>query len=167
MRARTRRFKHFAEIGLVVLVAGIVAVLLAASHASSANALPSALVGAEAELSSVDDIHLTSLPAGTTPHISQAAAEATALREFGLPLTTSVSAYAVSDTDNAWGTPQSDGTMQLKISNRPVWVVLIPNQTVQANLGSGQGTAPSETATLAVFVDANTGDFLMGSTVYP
>jgi hypothetical protein len=121
---------------------------------------------AAVQLSSVDDIHLAPLPAGTALRISRSAAERTALREFPMPHASGVSAYAVLDTDNAWQTRQPDGKMVLKIANRPVWVVLIPHTTIRVP-ATGQSPRRTITASLAVYVDANTGRALKASTFYP
>src|SRR5205814_2181435 len=100
----------------------------------------------------------------TTVPVSQSAAEKTALKEFLRPLTTKVSAFAVSETDTEWRTPGPDGKLHLKIANRPVWVVLIHSWRVPKNPGT-QSNATVRT-TLAVSVDAKTGRFLEGVTLF-
>ena len=167
MNTHSKNVTSVATLALVALAAGVFAVLLTASHAPAANGLPSALATYEPQLSTDYNLDLGSLAVGTTPQVSQSAAEATALEQFGLSVTSNVAAFAVSATDNAWRTPQPNGTMQLKIANRPVWVVLIPNYHVQANAGMGHSLPAGLTGTLAVLVDAQTGDYLMASVVYP
>ena len=113
-------------------LAAIVVVRIAASHGPSAKALPSDLAAVARHLASADDIHLRPLPAGATPQVGQAAAEA-AVRRFsgGAPLPGKLSAFAVLETDRTLAQRQSDGTFRLEISNRPVWVVVFPKKRVQ------------------------------------
>jgi hypothetical protein len=154
-RVPLRSVTVFATLGLAALAVGIIAVRLAASDSSSPNALRSSRLSTVArELSRIDGIHLRSLPAGMTLKVSRSTAEATALREFEKPLTSNVSAFA------AWG-----GTTGYRIKNRPVWVVVIPDQSVRGNPGAGQSAGPVFNETLVVFVDAKTGNYLRASTV--
>jgi len=145
------------------LAVGIVAVLLVASHAWSAKDPPSGspigtkrLASVQKQLRSRSEIYLRSLPARTTPKVSQSAAEATALKEFGRPLTSKVSSFAALDTDRDWAKRQPNGTIRFVLTDRPVWVVLLPNFTMMGYHG----------LTLCVFVDANTGKYLTGETIY-
>ncbi len=85
--------------------------------------------------------------------MSRSTAKATALKFLGNNVTRkNVSAFAV-----------SGGKGYFK--NRPIWVVVLPNQMVHANLGPGQGTAPPVRETVVVFIDADTGLFLRSATV--
>ena len=152
---------RLAAVGLAVLAVAVVAVRSAASRSSSANALPSALAPVARQLARDHDIHLHRLPAGTTVHVSPSEAETIARRDFGHRRTSDMSAFAVSVTDKAWGKPQPDGTLKLKMVNRRVWVVLLPKQHMPVTTG------PPVTASLAVFVDANKGHYLMAASFYP
>jgi hypothetical protein len=150
------KLKRVTALGLAALAAGIVSVLLATSQAPSANALPSVPATVAKKLRRGYEIYLRSLPAGYRPRVSQSAAEATALKEFGRPVTSKVSAFAVSDTDKELSQRQPDGKMPREYTNRFVWVVLLPNFSMMGYRGM----------TLCVFVDAKTGKYLYGSTLW-
>jgi hypothetical protein len=154
-RVPRRKDAVFTTLGLIALAAGIIAVRLTASHpASSPDAFPSSRFATVArQLARADDLHFGSLPEGVTLKVSQSAAVATALKQISKPSSTNVSAFA------AWS------TAGYRMKNRPVWIVVIPDQRVRANLGPGQGAAPVESETLVVFVNANTGNVIRGSTV--
>ena len=64
----------------------------------------------------------------------------------------------VKATDTAYGKERPDGTVDLIVSNRAVWLVLVPDQNVPIH--GRQGPPFTYSATLAVLIDANSGDFL-------
>jgi hypothetical protein len=153
------RFRHFPT--LAVVAVGIVAALLVASHAWSAKARPPGFVipakklaRVKSQLRSRSAINLSSLRAGTTLRVSRSAAEATAVRRFGRPSKGKVSAFAALATDKAWAKRQPNGKFRLQMSDRPVWVVLIPNFSMMGYHGM----------TFCVFIDATTGAYLEGAT---
>lgn len=152
-----KELKRLIPLGLAAATSGIIAVLLTVSHAPSANGLPSALVPLAKHLRSGYDIYLRPLPAAFTPQVSRSAAGATASHAFGRGLAANVSAFAASATDKEVTRRQPDGMMRRTMSNRPVWVVLLPNFSMLGYHGM----------TLCVFVDANTGKYLSAVTVPP
>ncbi len=149
--------RRFAALSLAAIGVGIIATLLAASHAPLAAALPFAPPAAVKQLRQGDDIYLRTLPPGWRPKVSESAAEATVLREFGRPLRSRVSAFAAVVTDREWSKRQPSGRMRLVISNRPMWVVLLPHFSMLGVHGM----------TLCVFVDAKTGHYTNGVTFWP
>jgi hypothetical protein len=88
--------------------------------------------------------------------VSQTASEATALKEFGRPLTSNVSAFAAIVTDKEVRERQPNGTMRLRVSNRPMWVVVLPHFSFMGIHGM----------TLCVFVDAETGHYSDAATIW-
>jgi hypothetical protein len=69
----------------------------------------------------------------------------------------------VSATHTAYGKERPDGTLDLIISNRAVWLVLVPNQQVAIR---GRKRLPFKAATLAVLIDANSGDYLTAAVLH-
>ena len=124
---------------------------------------PLTLEKARAQLSSGHGIEIRVLPTGTKLGVRQSAAVTTALEHFGLSPSADVSAFAVAATATNYGDVQPDGTLKLRISDRPVWLVLIPNMEIPQSGPRGRPNPPSYTATLAVLVDATTGDYLMAA----
>jgi len=148
--------RRFAALTLAAIAVGIIAMLMAASYAPSGTALPSTPAVVAKKLRWSYEIYLRPLPAGTRPKVGQSAAEATALKEFDRPLTSNVSAFAAVVTDKEWSKRQPNGTMRLQISNRPMWVVLLPHFSMMGYHGM----------TLCVFVDADTGHYRDGVTIW-
>ena len=160
MNTRAKGLRHFPT--LVVVAVGVAVALFVVSHAWSAKRHQSGstidskeLATVESQLRSGSAIYLRALPAGTTLKVSQSAAEATAVGHFGRPLKGRVSAFAAIDTDRALAKRQPNGKFRLEISDRRVWVVLIPDFTMMGYHG----------LTFCVFVDANTGSYLEGATI--
>jgi hypothetical protein len=160
MNTRAKGIRRFPT--LAVLIVGVVAALLVAYHGwagkgrSSGSAIGAQeLASVEKQLRSTSGIYLHPLPAATPVGVSASAAEATALTEFGRPVTSKVSAVAVLDTDKAWTKRGPNGAIRLQISNRPVWVVLLPHFSMMGYHGM----------TLCVFVDAVTGHYLTAATI--
>jgi hypothetical protein len=132
---------------------------------SSDRPPPPALKAVQAQLSSGHGIEICVLPADAHLAVSQSAAVAIALERFGQSSSADVGAFAVAATATNYGDVQADGTLKLRISDRPVWLVLIPNMEIPQSGPRGRPYPPFYTATLAVLVDANTGDYLMAATV--
>jgi hypothetical protein len=130
-------------------------------HGSVRDALD-AFEAAQSSLASDHNIDVQPLPASLAVAVSQQQAEDVALRQFGVAAGTSVNAMLVSATANAYAEVMPNGTRTLLVSNRAVWLVLIPNQQVPIHYPRGRTGPPfSYTATLAVFIDANSGDYVM------
>lgn len=149
------RFRATSVAGLAGLAVGLAVLLFTASHAPAAP--DSAIEAVRPQLARYG-IKVSLWPPGSRIGVSRAAAEATALREFGVPLHHRVSALGVTDTDTHYARVQANGDRTLLISGRKVWLVLIPNQRIPVLRGSAvQGYF---NATIAVFVDADTGEYL-------
>ena len=142
---------------VAALALGAVAVLVVVvTSAPSATALPSAPAIVAKKLRGGYGIYVRPLPAGTRLKVSQSAAEATALNEFGRPLKSDAPAFAVVATDKEVSKRQPDGRMRLEMSNRPVWLVIISHFSMIGVHGM----------TLCAFVDANTGHYLSAVTLF-
>jgi hypothetical protein len=133
---------------------------------SDASKPPLTLDAVKAQLSSVHGIDVRVLPTGTDLAVSQSAAVTTALDRFGQSPASDASAFAVVATARHYGDVLLDGNLQLRISDRPVWLVLISSVDVPRSGPRGRPHhPPSYVPTLAVLVDANTGEYLMAATV--
>ena len=126
---------------------------------------PLTLDAAKAKLSSGHGIDIRVLPTGTDLDVRQSAAVTTALERSGQSPAADVSAFAVAATARNYGDPLPDGTLQLRISDRRVWLVLIPNVEIPRSGPRGRPHPHFYSATLAVLVDASTGEYLMAATV--
>ena len=121
---------------------------------------------AQAELASNRfNITVTALPDSTAVPVSAQQAEDTALHHPVASAKTppGVTATLVTATDADYATVAADGTRTPLISNRTVWLVLIPNRQVPIIYPIGKSGPPSYPATLADLVDANSGKLLMGA----
>jgi hypothetical protein len=122
---------------------------------------------AQAELASKRfNITVTALPDSTAVPVSKKQAEDTALHHpVGSPRTPlGVTATLVSATDSDFAKVATDGTRTPLISDRTVWLVLIPGQRVPIIYPMGKSGPPfSYAATLADLVDANRGKLLLGA----
>jgi hypothetical protein len=67
-----------------------------------------------------------------------------------------VSAFAAVVTDKEWSRRQPDGKMRLVVSDRPMWVVLLPHFSMLDVHGW----------TLCAFVDGNTGRYSDAVTLF-
>ena len=157
----TRRVRLAATLAALVAGGATIAVFLS----QSAGAVATPLAAAQPYLSEYDHTQYTVLPVTTAVATTQLAAEAVALNQFGYPNTavSSVSATLVSATVDGYCNEQADGTCPNIISNRPVWIVILPNQ--QVPLSSAPGHAASITGSIAVLVDANSGAYLMADVI--
>jgi hypothetical protein len=98
--------------------------------------------------------------------VGRSAAVATALDHFGHDLLAEdVSAFAVTATATNYGDVQPDGTFRLPIADRSVWMVCLPNRRPPSGGPRGRSSPTRATFTLAVLIDANTGDYLMAASV--
>jgi hypothetical protein len=132
---------------------------------SSDGSKPLTLDSVEAALSSAHGIDVRALPTGTDLVVSQSAAVTTAMEFAGTQSPAAdVSAFAVTATARNYGKVLPDGTLELRISDRRVWLVLVPNFEVHS-----RGVSPdprSYIASLAVLIDGSTGERLLAATVY-
>lgn len=145
---------------------GVGMALFTASHSPSAGASAIALDTVAPELSSAYGIEVSDLSDVATAAlpISQSVAVETALKHSSSPSPVGVTSFPVTATANQYADSQPDGSLKPRIANRAVWIVLIPAQQIPIRYGSDK-TESSYTATLAVLIDATTGDFLMSATV--
>lgn len=131
----------------------------------SAGAVASPLDAAQSFLSQYDHTQFNLLPASTPVAVSAQQAETVAFQQqWGAP-GMSVSATLVNATVDGYCNEQADGTCAPIISNRPVWIVMIPNEQVPVPGGPDHAGSDSITGTVAVLVDANTGAYLMADVV--
>jgi hypothetical protein len=102
------------------------------------------------------------LPASVEVAVSQQQAIDVALRQFPGSTSTNIDAMLVSATDPAYGEEQADGTLRLLISERAVWLVLLPDHQIPiwGSHGGKKGPPFWYLATLAVLIDADSGEFL-------
>jgi hypothetical protein len=163
MRPRTPLFPYVLT-GTAIAVALAYAVFTAA-QAPSAKAVPAPLETAQVELANSYGIDISVPPPGVAVAVSEADAKAAALTRFGQSPATSVDAFQVTATDTEYSRTLSDGTQRLIISDRAVWVVLIPNMQIPLTELPGHSGPEFYTATLAVFSDAQTGDYLLAATL--
>ena len=127
-------------------------------HHESVGDTSSAFEPALLALATRYNIHADPLPTSVEVAISRQQAEAVALQHADDSRDTSPEAMLVNATHTAYGKERPDGTLDLIISNRAVWLVLVPNQQVRSR---GRKSPPVEySATLAVLVDANSGEYL-------
>ena len=100
-----------------------------------------------------------------TVAISRQEAEASALNWAGETSAPGVTSHAVTAHKGKHPQGSTDGRAPL-IPNGPVWLVLIPNHQVTIHGGPSGRAGPRPhfyTATLAVLVDANSGDYIMAA----
>lgn len=81
------------------------------------------------------------------------------------PAPKGVSATLVRATDSTYCTTVPYGHCRLIIDNRPVWLVLAPNQQVPIMYPMGKSGPPSYWATMATLVDARTGKYIEAAAV--
>jgi hypothetical protein len=152
---------------LLVLGAGAVGVSLAVmalgSHTAHAT-LPPPFQAAQTALSSTYGIETAAAASTQDVRVMQQQAVKNALARMSRPLNEAAKATLVTVTDTRYvNHAQPDAPGVPVLANRMAWLVLIPNVSVPivrpyrpwAPAGPG-----SYTATLAVFIDANTGEFL-------
>lgn len=137
--------------------------VFAATFASSAKALPASFASAQAALASDRfNIQVSPLPDASSAAVTEQQAEAIALH--GIPASEGVTATLVSATDAGGDdTVAADGTLSPVISDRTAWLVLIPGRQVPIVYPMGKSGPPSHPATIAVLIDADSGDFLLGA----
>src|SRR5690348_3121778 len=123
---------------------------------------PLTLEAMQSHLLAAHGIEIRGLASGTQLDVSQSAAVATALDHFGHDLLAEdVSAFAVTATATNYGDVQPDGTLRLRVSDRSVWMVCLPNRRAASGGPRGRSNPARATFTRAVLIDANTGDCLM------
>ena len=152
---------------LLVIAAGAVGVSLAVmafrSHTARAT-LPPPFQAAQGALSSTYGIETAAAASTRGVTVTQQQAVKNALTQMSRALTTPADATLVTVTDTHYvNHAQPGGPGVPVLANRPAWLVLIPNFSVPI-VRPYRPDAPagpaSYTATLAVFVDAHTGEFL-------
>jgi hypothetical protein len=127
-------------------------------HHESVENTSSAFESALLALATQYNIHADPLPSSVEVAISRQQAEAVALPHSDGSPDTNLDSMLVNATHTAYGKQRPDGTLDLIISNRAVWLVLVPNQQVRSRAPKNP---PAEySATLAVLVDANSGEYL-------
>ena len=90
--------------------------------------------------------------------VTRRQAEKVAIQRSDGSAATNIDSMLVGATATAYGKERADGTLDLIISNRALWLVLVPDQQVPVR---GPGGPPfTYSATLAVLIDANSGAFL-------
>jgi hypothetical protein len=112
------------------------------------------------------DYNIHAEPLGTSVEVAigRQQAEEVALQRSDGSTATNLDAMLVSATHTAYGKERPDGTLDLIISNRAVWLVLVPNQQVAIR---GRKRPPfKDSATLAVLIDANSGDYLTAAVLH-
>jgi hypothetical protein len=152
---------------LAVLAAGAVGVSLAImafrSHTAEAT-LPPPFQAAQGALSSTYGIETAAAASTRDVTVTQQQAVKNALTKVSRPLNAPAEATLVTVTDTHYVKHAQPGGPGVPVlANRPAWLVLIPNFSVpivrpyKPAAPAGPG---SYTATLAVFIDAHTGEFL-------
>ena len=155
------------RVALLLLAAGAVGVSLAVmafrSHTAQAT-LPPPFQAAQGALSSAYGIETAAAAQTRDVTVTQQQAVRNALTKMSRPLNAAAEATLVTVTDTHYVNHAQPGAPGVPVlANRPAWLVLIPNFSVPIvrpyRPGDPAGPA-SYTATLAVFIDARTGDFL-------
>gem|GEM_PF-2595950 len=153
---------------LLALAAGAVGVSLAImafrSHTAQAT-LPPPFQAAQGALSSTYGIEIAAAASTRDVTVTQQQALKSALAQMSRPLNALAEATLVTVTDTHYvNHAQPGGAPGAPVlANRLAWLVLIPNSSVpivrpyKPGAPAGPG---SYTATLAVFIDAHTGEFL-------
>lgn len=163
MRFGRRHLRTFAGLATAGVISAIALVVFGSA---AARALPAPFNAVQSELSSRFRIEVTALSAETATSVTESDAESDALSEFGVASTQrGVVATLVSATDSSFAQTQSDGRSVPVLSNRPVWLVLIPDVQVPITCPPGRQCASSYTATQAVLIDAHTGAFLEAAAI--
>jgi hypothetical protein len=155
-----------------MLVAGAVGVFLAVTGLRSQTAqatLPPPFQAAQGALSSTYGIETAAAASTRDVTVTQQQAVRNALTKTSRPLNAPAEATLVTITDTHYvnhARPGGPGVPVLE--NRPAWLVLISNFSVPIvrpyKPGAPAGQAPY-TATLAVFIDAHTGELLEAVTL--
>jgi hypothetical protein len=144
------------------LAVGAAGAILAVTHSSAARAQSGPLDTTQAIAAlSAFNIQATPVPSSTPVAISEQQAEDTALNHFGqgtAPI--GVTASLVRATDTEYANAAADGTRTPLIPNRTAWLVLIPDRQVPIFAPAGKSDESTYTATMAVLIDANSGDYL-------
>jgi hypothetical protein len=152
---------------LLVLAAGAVGVSLAVmafrSHTAHAT-LPPPFQAAQGVLSSTYGIETAAAASTRDVTVTQQQAVKNALTKMSRPLNAPAEATLVTVTDTHYVNHPRPGAPGVPVlENRPAWLVLISNFSIpivrpyKPGAPAGPG---SYTATLAVFIDAHTGEFL-------
>jgi hypothetical protein len=162
-----RRIALFA-IGAVAIGA-ILALIVFRLHSAAAT-LPPPFQAAQPVLSNVYGIEMaaeTSSTAGAA--VSRQDAIDNALRHMSRPLNAAADAALVTFTDTHYTNVSQIGNGRVPVlANRLAWLVLIPNFDVpiERPYRPGAPAAPtSYTATIGVFIDARTGEFLEAASI--
>jgi hypothetical protein len=152
---------------LLVIAAAAVWVSLAVtafrSHTAHAT-LPPPFQAAQGALSSTYGIETAAAASTRDVTVTQQQAVQNALTKMSRPLNATAEATLVTVTDTHYVNHLHPGAPGVPVlANRPAWLVLISNFSVPIvrpyKPGAPAGPA-SYTATLAVFIDAHTGEFL-------
>jgi hypothetical protein len=136
---------------LLLAITGLA--LVGCAGSSSHSSRPLTFKSAQAKLSRGYHLIVRRLSNSTTVEVTKQRAEAVAL---GKGKAAGVTAFLVSATDRG-RTKVVAGKRKLLISDRPTWLVLIPDQQVPL---LGPNTSGSYKATEAALVDARTGRWL-------
>ena len=143
----------------------LTATAIIAAMTQESSTPPLTLEAVQSHLLAAHGIEIRDLT-GSHLRVSQSAAVATALNHFGHDLVAEdVSAFAVTATATNYGDVQPDGTLRLRISDRAVWMVCLPNRRSASGGPRGRSNPTRATFTLAVLIDADTGDYLMAASV--
>jgi hypothetical protein len=158
---------------MCVLVAGAVGVSLAVmafrSHTAHAT-LPPPFQNAQSALISAYGIETAAAASTLDVRVTQQQAEKNALTRMSRPLSEPTEAALVTVTDTHYVSHARPGGPGVPVlANHIAWLVLIPNFSVPIvrPYKPGAPVGPqSYTATLAVFIDAHTGEFLEAASLY-
>jgi hypothetical protein len=131
---------------------------VSASDLTGRHAPPISFDAAQSKLATGYNIHVRPLAASVAVAVSQQQAEAAALNRVGEVSTPGVTSFAVSARKGKHPKVSTSGHAPL-IPSGSVWLVLVPDQ--QVAIRGRPGPPFSYTATLAVLIDANSGDYLM------
>ena len=135
-----------------------------AGHHGSVRDVLDAFEPALLALATNYNIHAQPLGTSVEVAISRQQAEEAAVQQSDGSIATNLDAILVSATHTAYGKERPDRTLELIISNRAVWLVLVPKQPVASR---GRKRPPSkDSATLAVLIDANSGDYLTAAVLH-
>ena len=112
------------------------------------------------------NIHAEPLGTSVEVAISRQQAEEVALQQSDGSTATNLDAMLVNATHTAYGKERPDETLDLILSNRAVWLVLVPNQRAASRGRKRPPFKDSDSATLAVLIDANSGDYLTAAVLH-
>lgn len=141
---------------LLLTVTGLALAGCAGSGSHSSLAPPVTFRSAQTVLSGRFSLVVSRLPDSTPVGVTKQQAENAAL---GKTKAAGVTATLVRATDTAYAKVVA-GTPTLLISDRTVWLVLIPGQQVPIIYPQGKSGPAAYAATMAVLIDAKTGHYL-------